>query len=192
LLLATLRAATLTSFKNRCHIAPLLLCAMVAASPASLPAQTTQLPPRFDASILKAPDMDKLLPATVFFRGQVASVQARNSGGIKLPDGMFVEAALVDTSGYSTGIQQKYQAYLITEVTSTSTGRGSNRGLRCWFIEGTGSLLWISGAHLFHRRQQKRCRMKRPMPCRSLPMRPEPIPVVHQPKLRGFVRAAGQ
>src|ERR1700722_17838284 len=41
-------------------------------------------------SILKAPDMANLIPATVFFRGQVASVQARNSGGVKLSDGMLV------------------------------------------------------------------------------------------------------
>ena len=67
--------------------------------------------------------MDKLMPATVFFRGQAASVQARNSGGIKLPDGMFVLVALVDTSGYSTGIQQKYQGYFITEVTLNINGQ---------------------------------------------------------------------
>ena len=56
------------------------------------------------------------MPAQVFFRGQSATVQMRNSGGIRYADGMFTIMALVDTSGYSSGIQQKYQAYLITEV----------------------------------------------------------------------------
>lgn len=68
------------------------------------------------AKVLKAEDMANLMPAQVFFRGQSATVQMRNSGGIRYADGMFTMMALVDTSGYSSGIQQRYQAYLITEV----------------------------------------------------------------------------
>lgn len=66
--------------------------------------------------VLKASEASKLVPATVFFRGQVAPTQGRNSGGVHFTDGMYVLAALVDASGYSTSIQQKYQAYLITEA----------------------------------------------------------------------------
>src|SRR4051794_30702527 len=66
--------------------------------------------------VLKAQQMSELMPAQVFFRGQSATVQIRNSGGIRYADGMFTLMALVDTSGYSSGIQQRYQAYLITEV----------------------------------------------------------------------------
>jgi hypothetical protein len=66
--------------------------------------------------VLKAADLGNLMPDQVFFRGQSATVQMRNSGGIRYADGMFTLMALVDTSGYSSGIQQKYQAYLITEV----------------------------------------------------------------------------
>ena len=171
MLLATFRAATLTSFKNRCHIAPLLLCAMVAASPSSLPAQTTAASSGSStASILKAPDMDKVMPATVFFRGQVASVQARNSGGIKLPDGMFVEAALVDTSGYSTGIQQKYQAYLITEVTLDINGQTLKPGAYgVGFIEGNRFVVMDLGAHdLFTVGSKSDAGLKRPMPLQVL------------------------
>src|ERR1700744_651810 len=75
----------------------------------SLPGNTSAAADSSSAGILKAPDMANLMPATVFFRGQVASVQARNSGGVKLADGMLVLCALVDTSGYSTAVQQKYQ-----------------------------------------------------------------------------------
>jgi hypothetical protein len=171
LFLATLRAAALTSFKNRSHIAPLLLCAMVAASPSSLPAQTTAASSGGStASILKAPDMEKLMPATVFFRGQVASVQARNSGGIKLPDGMFVEAALVDTSGYSTGIQQKYQAYLITEVILDINGQTLKPGAYgVGFIEGNRFVVMDLGAHdLFTVGSKSDAGLKRPMPLQVL------------------------
>jgi hypothetical protein len=65
--------------------------------------------------VLHAAEAGKILPDAVFFRGQSATVQARNSAGIRFGD-MLVLTALVDNSGYSTGIQQKYQAYFITEV----------------------------------------------------------------------------
>jgi hypothetical protein len=67
-------------------------------------------------TVLKPAEMQKLLPATVFYRGQTAPTELRNSGGVKLSDGFYVLAALVDTSGYTTGVQAKYQAYLIAEV----------------------------------------------------------------------------
>lgn len=67
-------------------------------------------------SVLKPAEIQKLLPATVFYRGQTAPTQLRNSGGVKLADGFYVLAALVDTSGYTTGVQAKYQACFVTEV----------------------------------------------------------------------------
>src|SRR6516162_2040094 len=62
--------------------------------------------------ILKAADIStKLFPETVFFRGQSAPVQMRNTGGIHFSDDLYVLAGMVDNSGYSTGIREKYQAY---------------------------------------------------------------------------------
>jgi hypothetical protein len=68
------------------------------------------------ATILKPAEVEKLLPASVFYRGQSATTQLRNSGGVKFADGYFVLTTLVDTSGYSTGVQSKYSAYFIAEV----------------------------------------------------------------------------
>ena len=65
---------------------------------------------------LGAEDLKKLVPEVYFFRGQSASVQVRNSGGIATADGKFVLASLVDTSGYASDMQAKYQGLLITEV----------------------------------------------------------------------------
>lgn len=79
-------------------------------------AQQGSTPTSKPAGVLKPDDLTNLMPGQVFFRGQSATVQIRNSGGIRYADGMFTIMALVDTSGYSSGIQQKYQAYLITEV----------------------------------------------------------------------------
>src|SRR3981081_415159 len=67
--------------------------------------------------ILKAADISsKLLPETVFFRGQVAPTQLRNSGGVRFADDLYMLVALVDNSGYSTSVREKYQAYLLTEA----------------------------------------------------------------------------
>ncbi len=69
--------------------------------------------------ILNRDQAAAILPSSVFFRGQSATIQARNSAGLRLPDGKLVLATMVDTSGYSSALQQTYQAYLITEVPLT-------------------------------------------------------------------------
>jgi hypothetical protein len=66
--------------------------------------------------ILSADDVKKATPTEYFYRGQKAPVQLRNAVGFQLADGKMMLAALVDASGYSTAIQQKYQGLLITEV----------------------------------------------------------------------------
>lgn len=65
--------------------------------------------------ILSADEVKKATPTEYFYRGQKAPVQLRNSVGFQLADGKMMLAALVDASGYSTAIQQKYQGLLITE-----------------------------------------------------------------------------
>ena len=68
------------------------------------------------STVLSPVDVQKLFPASVYYCGQSAPAQLRNSGGVKFAGGHYVLASLVDTSGYSTGIKGKYQGYLITEV----------------------------------------------------------------------------
>ncbi len=65
--------------------------------------------------VLSADEVKKAVPAEYFFRGQKAPVQVRNAVGFQLADGKMCLASLVDASGYSTAIQQKYQGLLITE-----------------------------------------------------------------------------
>jgi hypothetical protein len=66
--------------------------------------------------VLNTDELKKAVPAEYFFRGQKAPVQLRNAVGFQLADGKMTLAALVDASGYSTAIQQKYQGMLITET----------------------------------------------------------------------------
>src|SRR5215831_8236048 len=66
--------------------------------------------------VLSADEVKKATPAEYFYRGQKAPVQLRNAVGFQQADGKMTLAALVDASGYSTAIQQKYQGLLISET----------------------------------------------------------------------------
>jgi hypothetical protein len=68
------------------------------------------------SGVLGAEELKKSVPAVYFFRGQTASVQVRNSAGIRAAEGKLVLSGLVDTSGYASDLQAKYQGFLITEV----------------------------------------------------------------------------
>jgi hypothetical protein len=65
--------------------------------------------------LLGSEELNKVVPAEFFYRGQKAPTQMRNATGFQMADGKMTLAALVDASGYSTAIQQKYQGLLITE-----------------------------------------------------------------------------
>src|SRR6478609_849981 len=67
-------------------------------------------------TILKPAETQKLLPASVYYKAQSAPTQLRNSTGIKFADGYYLLSTMVDTSGYSSDVAAKYQAYFITEV----------------------------------------------------------------------------
>ena len=75
-----------------------------------------------NAQILTGDALKKVIPNAYFFAGQSAPVQMRNSVALKTGGGHFVLAGLVDTSGYSTAIQEKYQGFFITESKITFDG----------------------------------------------------------------------
>ncbi|MGB7844548.1 MAG: hypothetical protein WBL63_02960 [Candidatus Acidiferrum sp.] len=117
--------------------------------------------------VLKAADVGaKLFPDKVFFRGLVATVQARNTGGVRYADGFLVMAGLVDNSGYSTGIKEKYQAYLITEVPIEIGGQTLKPGAYgVGFLEGSKFGVMDLGANdLFQVTSTKDSEIKRPVP----------------------------
>lgn len=100
------------------------------------------------ATVLEPAAMQKLMPASVFYRGQVATTQLRNSGGIKFSDGYYVLASLVDTSGYSSGVAAKYQAYFITEIPIHVGGMRLGAGAYgIGFVAGNKFVVTDLGAH---------------------------------------------
>ena len=118
------------------------------------------------STVLPAAEATKLLPASVFFRGQSATTQLRNSGGVKFADGMFVLSVLVDTSGYSSDVQAKYQAYFITEVPIKIEGHDLPAGIYgIGFIADNKFVVLDVGAHdLFSVTSKTDSELKRPVP----------------------------
>jgi hypothetical protein len=76
---------------------------------------TSALAQKASQHLLTSDELKKAVPEEFFFRGQKAPVQLRNAAGFQTANGKVTFAALVDASGYSTAIQQKYQGMLITE-----------------------------------------------------------------------------
>jgi hypothetical protein len=116
---------------------------------------------------LKAADISpKLFPEKVFFRGQIAPVQFRNTGGVRFADDFYVLAGLVDNSGYSSGLREKYQAYLLSEVTLEIGGQTLKPGAYGFgFLEGGKFVVMDVGANdVFNAASQRDAEMKRPVP----------------------------
>ncbi len=124
-------------------------------------------PPEGKEATLKASEITgKIFPDQVFFRGQVAPVQMRNTAGIRFSDDAYVLAGLVDSSGYSSDIRQKYQGYLITEVALHVGGEKLPAGAYGFgFVAGGKFVTMDLGAHdVLQSSSTKDSEMKRPIP----------------------------
>ena len=129
--------------------------------------------PRAEAKevVLKAADITpKILPERVFFRGQSAPVQFRNSGGVHFADDLYVLAGLVDSSDYSTGIKEKYQAYLLNEITLEIGGQSLKPGAYGFgFLKGGQFVVMDLGANdVLQVASRRDAEMKRPVPLQVL------------------------
>jgi hypothetical protein len=122
-------------------------------------------------AVLKASDItSKLFPERVYFRGQTAPAQLRNTGGVHFADDLYVLAGLVDSSGYSTSIREKYQAYLLDEVTLEIAGQTLKPGAYgIGFLTGGKFVVMDLGANdVLEVAAQRDTEMKRPIPLQVL------------------------
>lgn len=124
-------------------------------------------PPAGQDTVLNAADISpKIFPEHVFFRGQVAPTQLRNTGGVHFADDLYVLAGLVDSSGYSTAIKEKYQGYLLNEVTLDVGGKTLKPGAYGFgFLAGGKFVVMdLGGNDVLESTGQRDAEMKRPMP----------------------------
>lgn len=120
-------------------------------------------------TVLHPAQAGKLLPDRVYFSGQSASTQMRNSGGVRFADGTHMLAVLVNTSGYSSTVQQKYQGYLLTDDALEIGGHRLAPGAYGFgFVQGKFMVLDIGNHELFQASSMQDEHMHRPMPLQVL------------------------
>ena len=76
-----------------------------------------------DFEVVTGKAFDDAVPKDFYLEGNRIPTQKRNAVLIKTPSGSRAVFALLDTSGYSSQIQQKYEGMLITEGSLTIGGQ---------------------------------------------------------------------
>ena len=160
---AALTAILITSLTLAGHITALRAQITTGQTPSAAKPTATVILPRTEAGTI--------LPPSVFFRGQSAPIQARNSAGLRTPGGALVLMTLVDTSGYSSALQQTYQAYLITEVPltiGTDTLKPGAYGFG-FIADNRLVVLDLGGNEILHGQTTRDDKLTRPTPLQILP-----------------------
>jgi len=119
----------------------MLCCAIALALPAQGPSTT------HTTGVLTAAEVERLMPPSVFFSGQTATVQIRNSAAIRFAGDGITLAGMVDSGGYSSGVRDRYQFYLLTDTAIEAGGRGIAPGAYGGGFLSDGFLLMDLGGH---------------------------------------------
>lgn len=140
-----------------------LVLALVIAFPVLAAAQASS------GTVLHAADAGKLLPDAVYFAGKSATTQLRNSAGIHFDNGHYMLAVLVDTTGYNSALQQKYQGYLLTEVALNIGGHALPAGAYgVGFVGGHFVVMDIGSHDLLQAPTRHDTAMQHPLPLQVL------------------------
>ena len=149
----------MNGLRNRLAVCSIVLSTMLCL-PQFVAAQRNE-----GTSVLHAAEAQKLLPDAVSYAGKSAGTQLRNSAGVHFADGSYTLAVLVDTSGYSTAIQQKYQGYLLTETPLEFGGHRLVPGAYGFGFVGSRFLITDIGGHdVLATEASHDAQMNRPMP----------------------------
>ncbi len=94
--------------------------AAVAISLMALTSMTSAFPQQ--SAIVAADDLNKVVPSSFYFEGQVGPTQMRNAAAVRFGVNRHFVAALVDTSGYASSVRSKYEGFLIMDDAVTLGG----------------------------------------------------------------------
>ena len=136
----------------------LLLAPLMGIASAQTPNQQT--------GVLNPTQLQALIPATVYFSGQTASVQLRNAGGVRWNEGKQTLFAMVDASGYSTGMRERYQFYILSDVPVDIAAKRLPAGAYgAGFLTDKGlEVMDLGGTELFHAAVKHDTTLQRPRP----------------------------
>lgn len=139
------------------------------AQMAAVPSVTSQ--PSAKPGALDRAQATAILPATVYYMGANAPVQGRNSAGIRFADGKLALMALVDSSGYSSEVQQTYQGYLLNETRLKIGDQTLEPGAYGFgFVAGNRMVVMdIGGNEVMHATTTLDETLKRPDPLHIIP-----------------------
>jgi len=115
--------------------------------------------------VLSGKDLTRVVPNSFYYVGQSAPTQLRNTAAARFGTNRFVIVGMVDTSGYSTDIQAKYQGFFITD--SPIAIGGSELGTGAYgfgFSEDKLNLFDVGGKPLLSVSSTKDSALKRPRP----------------------------
>jgi len=120
---------------------------------------------QLSAQVLSGDALKKIVPGSFFFAGQTAPTQLRNSSALKNGAGKFAMAGLVDASGYSTAIQERYQGFLITETKLAFDGGTLEPGAYGFgFKNDKFTVMNIASADVLSVASKSDDQLKRPVP----------------------------
>lgn len=159
--------------KNAVAVALMVLAFCAAGRRCRAQTDSAAVPPAKPVGLLQHAEVESLLPPSVFFQGQTATVQLRNAGAVRFPNGAIMFAVKVDTGGYSTSIQERYQDYLVTETTlqlgeATAAKPLPPGAYGIGFIAGGLLVMDIGGHTLFTVPAQTDPALRRPTPLQVL------------------------
>src|SRR4051812_42482541 len=116
--------------------------------------------------ILEGAELERVVPQGFYFEGQSAATQMRNAAVAQLGPKRFVMAGLVDTSGYSSDVQAKYQGFIITDSPVTVGGARLPTGAYGFGFTANGRLnvMDVGGRRVLSVRTQNVPGLVRPRP----------------------------
>jgi hypothetical protein len=115
--------------------------------------------------ILEGADLERVVPQGFYFEGQSAATQMRNAAAAQLGPKRFVMAGLVDTSGYSSDVQAKYQGFIVTDSPITVGGARLPTGAYGFGVtDGWLNVMDVGGRRVLSVRARTDDRLQRPRP----------------------------
>lgn len=119
--------------------------------------------PKFE--ILEGDSLKRIVPTSFYFAGQSAETQMRNAAAAKIGNERFIIAGLVDTSGYSTDIQGKYEGFFITDSPIKLGNKTLATGAYGFgFTKEAINIFDLSSKQIFSAKATEDAELKRPRP----------------------------
>lgn len=147
--------------RQRALVSLFILFAFLFAAGAAASAQEKAAP-----EILAVTASARIVPTSFYFAGQSAPTQMRNSAVARLGKDRHVIVGMVDTSGYSTEISDKYEGFLITDSPVVIGGKELATGAYGFGFSTAGKIriFDLSGKEIMWAETRNDAELKRPRP----------------------------